>query len=56
MGSLLFLVVFIYAVLGMNLFPYVMQGDNVTPERNFESFSAAMLLLFQVTTYNIWPY
>ena len=26
MGSLLFLVVFIYAVLGMNLFPYVMQA------------------------------
>jgi hypothetical protein len=53
-GSLLFLVVFIYAVLGMNLFPYVMQGDNVTPERNFESFSAAMLLLFQQLTGDGW--
>ena len=47
-GSLLFLVVFIYAVLGMSLFPYVMQGDNVTPERNFETFSAAMLRYFNV--------
>ena len=53
-GSLLFLVVFIYAVLGMNLFPYVMQGDNVTPERNFETFSAAMLLLFQQLTGDGW--
>ena len=31
-----------------------MQGENVTPERNFETVSAAMLLLFQQLTGDGW--
>ena len=36
------------------MFAHVVQGDNVTPERNFETFSAALLLLFQQLTGDGW--
>ena len=47
-GALLFVVTFIYAVLGMSLFCRVKHQENISDERNFESFGNAMLLLFQV--------
>ena len=41
-GALLGLVMFMYAVLGMNLFTYVMHGGDLNEERNFETFGNAM--------------
>ncbi|GLI61880.1 hypothetical protein VaNZ11_004391 [Volvox africanus] len=53
-GSLLFLLMFIYAVLGMNLFgapgsPFDDYGDT-----NFDSFGASLIALFQVFTADGW--
>ena len=53
-GALLFVVTFIYAVLGMNLFCRVQHQENISDERNFESFGSAMLLLFQCITGDGW--
>ena len=52
--SVLFLVMSIYAVLGMQLFPFVKHGEALNDSANFESFGSAMLLLFQVLTGDDW--
>ena len=46
-ASVLALVVFIYAVLGVQLFCFVRDGDVLQPYVNFASFGSACLLLFQ---------
>lgn len=54
-GSLLFLMFFIYAVLGMNLFgsqANLLSQNN--PHANFMSFSASMLTLFRLSTSDSW--
>ena len=53
-GALLFIVSFIYAVLGMNLFCRVQHQENISDDRNFESFGSAMMLLFQCITGDGW--
>ena len=54
-GSLLFLMFFIYAILGMNLFgtpgSELSQSD---PHANFLSFPASMLTLFRLSTSDSW--
>jgi Ion transport protein len=44
----------IYAVLGMQLFPFVKRGKSLNEYSNFESYGRAMLLLFQVLTGDDW--
>jgi voltage-dependent calcium channel L type alpha-1D len=53
-GGVLGLVVFMYAVLGVNLFTYVAKQDNLTENRNFMTLSSSMLLLFQCLTGDNW--
>ncbi len=53
-ASVLILVMSIYAVLGMQLFPFVKHGERLNEYANFESFGGAMLLLFQVLTGDEW--
>ena len=53
-GSLLCLIIFIYSVLGVNLFSYVQYGDSLNEYRNFESVSSAALVLFQCITADDW--
>ncbi|EQC38308.1 hypothetical protein SDRG_04028 [Saprolegnia diclina VS20] len=53
-GSLLVLVIFVYAILGMNLFGEIVEGECLRPGRNFESLSSAMLVLFVVVTGDRW--
>ena len=53
-GCLLGLVMFMYAVLGLNVFTYVKQSGAISADRNFESFGNAMLLLFQCLTGDNW--
>ena len=47
-SSVLLLVMFIYTVLGMSLFPFVMLGEAYNEQVNFRSIGATFLLLFQV--------
>ncbi|KAL0023530.1 hypothetical protein WJX79_008642 [Trebouxia sp. C0005] len=54
-GSLLFLMFFIYAILGMNLFGT--QDNELSqqdPHANFLSFGASMLTLFRLSTSDSW--
>jgi len=53
-GSLLALVIFMYSVLGVNLFAFLEQQENINGERNFESLGNAALLLFQTLTGDAW--
>lgn len=55
-GMLLFLVVYIFAVLGMNLFGKVVHDKDgyLTEITNFENVWRAMLLLFRVLTFDDW--
>jgi hypothetical protein len=45
--SLVFLLLFIYSVLGLNLFSTVMYQDNYNERSNFRSFGSALLLLMR---------
>ena len=47
---LLFLFILIFALLGMQLFGGTFNFDEGTPPSNFNSFSIAMLTVFQVST------
>ena len=53
-GSLLGLLIFIYAVLGQQLFAFVEHGEGLNESRNFESFGAAALLLLQSLSADGW--
>ena len=53
-GVLLALVTFIYAVLGVQLFTFVMEGESLNSQRNFLSFGSAYLLLVQCLTGDNW--
>jgi len=45
---------YVYSVLGMNLFTFVAQGDALNEHTNFETFSSSMLMLFQCITGDGW--
>ena len=54
-GTLLALVMFMYAILGMNMFTYLMPGGALNSSgRNFYTFGNSMLLLFQCLTGDGW--
>nr|AIW80051.1 voltage-gated sodium channel Nav1.9 variant a [Mus musculus] len=53
-GLLLFLVMFIYAIFGMNWFSKVKRGSGIDDIFNFDTFSGSMLCLFQITTSAGW--
>ena len=53
-GSLLGLLLFMYAVLGVQLFTFVQHGDPLDDDRNFDTFGSALLLLFQALTGHDW--
>ena len=53
-GSVFALFLFIYAVMGMNLFGLVKHGENLTSKANFGTFPKAMLLLFRMATGESW--
>lgn len=53
-GALLFLVMFIYAIIGMSSFGYVKKTGALDDVVNFETFSSSMLLLFRLSTSAGW--
>ena len=52
--SLLGLIVFIYAVLGVVLFTFIAHGEHYTDQRNFVTIGNAFLTLFQCITGDGW--
>ncbi|KAK2168409.1 hypothetical protein LSH36_17g12061, partial [Paralvinella palmiformis] len=53
-GLLLFLVMFIYAIFGMNFFLNVKHTAGLDDMFNFETFGRSMILLFQISTSAGW--
>lgn len=53
-GALLFLVMFIYAIIGMSSFGYVKKTGALDDIVNFETFGSSMLLLFRLSTSAGW--
>ena len=52
--SLLVMMIFVYACVGMNLYNTVQDGDYVTPYCNFRTFGYSMLTLFRCLTGEDW--
>ena len=50
----MFLVFFIYSVLGVFMFKSVKSGDEVTSYNNFWNFGMAMITLFRCSTGENW--
>lgn len=53
-GSLLFLLMFIFAVLGMNLFGKLPHGEAINDRNNFQNFGNSMSLLFRIFSGDAW--
>ena len=53
-GALLFMVFFMYAVAGQQLFGGVTDGEFVTEHANFRDFRHSILLLFRMSTGESW--
>jgi hypothetical protein len=53
-GALMFLLCFVYAVLGMHLFGKIKFGENMNKDANFRDFGQAMLLLVRMATGEAW--
>ena len=54
LGALIFLLLFIYSALGMNLFGTVMFQSQVNEHANFQSFLSSMMLLMRCATGERW--
>jgi len=53
-GLLLFMIMFIYSVFGMQFFMHIKHSNGIDPMFNFETFERGMLLLFQTSTSAGW--
>ena len=53
-GALLFLLCFVFAVLGMNLFGKVQFGENLNEDANFTNFGNSILILLRMVTGEAW--
>lgn len=52
--GLIFLLLFIYSVLGISLFADVKYGDNYNKDNNFRNFPQSIVLLFRCMTGEDW--
>ena len=53
-GTLLFLIIFIYAIMAMNLFGQLAHQGAINEIANFETFGSSMCLLFRISTAAGW--
>uniref|UniRef100_K3WVK9 Ion transport domain-containing protein n=1 Tax=Globisporangium ultimum (strain ATCC 200006 / CBS 805.95 / DAOM BR144) TaxID=431595 RepID=K3WVK9_GLOUD len=53
-STLMFLVMFVYAVIGVQIYAEVKLGENLDEHANFKDISTAMLTLFRFTTGEAW--
>jgi hypothetical protein len=55
-ASILFLMLFIYATMGVQMFAKVAFSDNIDSHANFQDFFTAVLFLFRAATGEAWDY
>jgi hypothetical protein len=53
-GGLLFLFLYLYAVIGVYFFSTVKLQEDLNENANFQSFGVAMLTLFRISTGESW--
>jgi hypothetical protein len=53
-AALLFLIIFIYSIIGMNFFMNVKLQNGFTPTVNFQTFGKSFMLLFRAGTISGW--
>ena len=53
-AALLLLVIFIYAIIGMNLFMNVKLQNSLTSKNNFQKFGKSFIILFRLSTFSSW--
>ena len=53
-GGILAIIIFMYAVVGVDRFGFLQRQEHIDERRNFESFGNAVLLLFQCLTGDGW--
>lgn len=53
-GALLFLIIFIYSVIGMSIFGNIKKTDPLNDVVNFDNFGSSFLLLFRIMTSAGW--
>lgn len=53
-GSLILIILTIYAVIGMNFFGTIMPGNVINENKNFQDFTSSILSLIGVTTGDNW--
>lgn len=56
LASILFLMLFIYATMGVQLFAKVALNDNIDAHQNFQGFLTALLVLLRAATGEAWNY
>ena len=55
--SLLFLILFIFAVLAVYMFRDVISGNSIEPDyNNYTNFANALIILFRISTGEDWNY
>jgi hypothetical protein len=54
-GSLLLLILYIYAIAGVLIFGQVKRTGRISDNLNFESFEKGILTLFVIATTDAWP-
>ena len=54
-GGLLAILLFIYSILGVNLFAPVKINDPYNQVMNFQSFGSTFLLLIRLASGDMWP-
>lgn len=55
-GTLIALILFIYAIIGMNLFQTLEDSETITPVANFKTWFQSFCLLFRIATAASWNY
>ena len=53
-GFLLFLMIFLYSIIGINLFGTIKINGLLDEHANFQSFGMALLTLIRITTFESW--
>ena len=52
--ALLTIVIYMYGVLGYNLYPYLKRGDGINSDYNFSSLLGSLFILFRTSTGENW--
>eukprot|EP01060_Flectonema_neradi_P001809 TRINITY_DN11124_c0_g1_i1.p1 TRINITY_DN11124_c0_g1~~TRINITY_DN11124_c0_g1_i1.p1 ORF type:complete len:1834 (+),score=281.60 TRINITY_DN11124_c0_g1_i1:78-5579(+) len=54
-AGVMLLIFFVYAILGVNLFAKVKEGENLRGRATFHNFGSAILILVRISTGEAWP-